>query len=95
MNIKETVEAIEEQFVSNGGGMSITIAGGKYTGMTTVASIIEKALKSAGFADVVVHDEETTEEQRDIITQTVSEENIARMNEFNKNHFDIRMVKLN
>lgn len=95
MNIKETVEVIQEQFATNEGGMSITIAGGKYTGMTTVAAIIEKALKSAGFGNVVVHDEETTEEQRDIITQTVSEENISRMNEFNKGRYDIRMVKLN
>lgn len=75
LNLKETNEVVQEDF-NNGKigrdgrmGLSIVIAGGVFSGRTTVASIIENALEEAGFKGVVVHDEETSKLNRTAIAE--------------------------
>lgn len=94
MNLQETTALIQEEFDTNGGGMSITVVGGVHCGTTTVASIIEKALKDAGFNKVVVHDEETTPDIRDTIATFTGKEHADKMSEINKGIFSIRMVNI-
>lgn len=94
MSLEETSELIQNEFAANGGGMTITIAGAKHTGMTIIASFIEKALKEAGFDSVVVHDDETNSAIREDIVKSTTPSYVNKVNDLNKNSFAIRMVPL-
>lgn len=75
LNLNETNEVVLEDFnngkIARDGrmGVSIVIAGGVFSGRTTIASIIENALEKAGFKGVVVHDDETSKENRTQIAE--------------------------